>query len=191
MKSTLLNMILSLFGITLVASAGVAVIYETTKEPIAAAQQAAVELSLTNVLPAFDESVKEVIVVDDFNIEIYTASMGGEVVGYAVQSATKQGYSGLITLMVGISPADEVLGVSILSHAETPGLGSKMCDEGNPLIESIGGKSLETTNLTVKKDGGDIDALTGATITSRAYGDAVARAYKALKLVKEKGESNE
>lgn len=184
-------MILSLFGITLVASAGVAVVYEITKEPIAAAQQAAVELSLTEVLPAFDGNTKQSVVVDELPIEVYTATNGGEVVGYAVQTATKQGYSGLITMMVGISPANEVMGVSILSHAETPGLGSKMCDEGNALITSVKGASLESFNLSVKKDGGDVDALTGATISSRAYCDAIARAYAALKLVKEKGESNE
>lgn len=184
MKSTLLNMILSLFGITLVASAGVAVIYETTKEPIAAAQQAAIELSLTNVLPPFDKSEQQELTLDELPIVVYTATKGGEIVGYAVQSATKQGYSGLVTMMVGISPSDEVLGVSILSHAETPGLGSKMCDEGNSLITSIEGKSLSTLNLHVKKDGGDVDALTGATISSRAYCDAVTRAYTALKQVK-------
>ncbi len=180
-------MILSLFGITLVASAGVALVYETTKEPIAVAQQAAIELSLTNVLPTFDETQQQSLTVDDLQLEVYTASKGGKVVGYAVQTATKQGYSGLFTLMVGISPEDKVLGVSVLSHTETPGLGSKMCDEGNSLIESIDGKSLDKIDLRVKKDGGDVDALTGATITSRAYCDAITRAQKALELVKEKG----
>ncbi len=184
MKSTLKNMILSLLGITLITSSGVAVVYEITKDPIAVAQKAAIELSVTEVLPEFDESISEELTLDELPIIVHTAKKGGEVVGYAVQTASKRGYSGLITLMVGISVDDEVLGVSVLSHAETPGLGSKMCDEGNNLISSVKGASLGAMNLHVKKDGGDVDALTGATITSRAYCDALARAYAALKQVK-------
>ncbi len=181
MKSTLLNMVLSLFGITLIASAGVAGVYELTKEPIAAAKSAAVRESLTMVLPEFDNSEMESVVVDELPIDIYTATNGGKVVGYAVQSATKLGYSGLITMMVGIDPDGELLGVSVLSHNETPGLGGNIDNDDNAVIYSIQGKSLEAiADLKVTKDGGDVDALTGATITSRAYLDAVKRAYSAL-----------
>ncbi|MFI3305252.1 MAG: RnfABCDGE type electron transport complex subunit G [Rikenellaceae bacterium] len=194
MKSTLLNMVLSLFGITLIASAGVAGVYELTKEPIAAAKSAAVRESLTMVLPEFDKSEMESVTVDELPIDIYTASMGGEVVGYAVQSATKLGYSGLITMMVGVDPEGELLNVSVLSHNETPGLGGDIDNDNNSLIFSVQGKSLEAIDdLRVTKDGGDVDALTGATITSRAYIDVIKRAYSALSeqaLVK-KGGSNE
>ncbi len=174
-------MILSLFGITLVASAGVAGVHEMTKEPIAEAQRVAVEMSLMAVLPEFDSSEKESLTVDDLPIEVYTATKDGEVVGYAVQSCTKLGYSGLITLMVGVDTEGSLLGVSVLGHNETPGLGAKMVDEGNSLVTGVMGKNLtDIDRLRVRKDGGDVDALTGATITSRAYIDAIKRAYSAL-----------
>ncbi len=189
MKSTLRNMVLSLFGITFIASAGVAAVNEVTKEPIAAARAAAVEQSLKQVLPAFDDSEKWWVSVNDLTIDLYVARMSGEVVGYAVQSKTKQGYAGEITMMVGISPDMRVLDVSVLSHKETPGLGSKMTEDGNSLIKSIKDRSLTSLNLKASKDGGDLDALTGATITTNAYGDAVNRAYEALQVVL-KGEGN-
>lgn len=186
MESTLKNMILSLFGVTFLASTCVALVYMVTKEPIQAAEQAAIELSLTNVLPSFDMSEKSSLMVDDLPIDVYTATKGDKVVGYAVKSSSKSGYSGLITLMVGIDPSSKVLGVSVLSHKETPGLGSKMTEANNSLIKSVKGESLSKIDLRVKKDGGDIDALSGATITSRAYGDAIKRAYTALQTVKER-----
>lgn len=193
MKSSIKNMILSLLGITFVASASVAVIYQLTKDPIAQAKQAAVELSLQEVLPSFDQNTKVSLVVDELPVDIYTATKGGEVVGYAVQCSTKIGYSGLFTLMVGVNPDFEVLGVNVLSHSETPGLGSNMTVADNALISSIRGRSLETLDIRVRKDGGEVDALTGATITSRAYGDAVMRGFKALKdlLINEEGRDNE
>jgi electron transport complex protein RnfG len=82
--------------------------------------------------------------------------------------------------MVGFTPASEVYKIQVLEHSETPGLGSKMTEEGNPLFASFEGKNPEAMQLKVKKDGGEVDALTAATITSRAYIDAVARAYNAL-----------
>lgn len=192
MKSTLVNMILSLLGITLVASTGVALVYGVTEEPIAAAKRAKEELSQKMVLPEFDSSEATEFTIDELPITVYTAKSGDEIVGYAVQSSTKLGYSGFISMMVGISPEMDLLNVSILSHSETPGLGSKMGDEGNAIISSIGGKSLKSLDLRVKKDGGDIDALSGATISSRAYGDAVSRAYRALQQhLAEGGSSNE
>lgn len=185
-------MILSLLGITFVASAGVAVIYEVTKEPIEIAKQAAIELSLSNVLPAFDNNSKESLTIDELPVDIYRATREGELVGYAIQCSTKSGYSGLFTLMVGLSPNFEVLGVNVLSHSETPGLGSNMTVEGNSLISSIKGHSLESIDIRVRKDGGQVDALTGATVTSRAYGDAVMRGFRALKeLLKEEDCNNE
>lgn len=181
MQSTLKNMILSLLGITFVASAAVAIVSSVTAEPIRVAQQAAVDRSLEEVLPPFESNFMESVVVDGLAIDIYTALDGNSnVVGFAVKSQTKKGYSGNITLMVGLTPTFEVIGVSVLSHAETPGLGSKMVDEGNPLITSIERQSLESFDLRVKKDGGEVDALSGATVTSRAYCDAIGRGYGAL-----------
>ena len=163
MKSTLLNMTAVLFGITLVASAGVGAVNMITAEPIAQAEQAAKTAALNGVLPAFDETAAETLTIDEMPITVYTATKGGQLAGYAVESMTKNGFGGAINMMVGFTPDGEVINVNVLKQAETPGLGTKMADADN--------------------DGGDVDALTAATISSRAYVDAINRAWMAYKSV--------
>ena len=188
MKSTLVNMTAVLFGITLVASAGVGAVNMITAEPIAQAEQAAKVEALKVVLPPFDQTAPEALTIDDMPITVYTATKGGQVAGYAVESMTKNGCGGAISMMVGFTPDGEVVNVNVLRQAETPGLGTKMADKENVLLGSIQGKKLETMKLVdgklaVKKDGGDVDALTAATISSRAYVDAINRAWMAYKSV--------
>ena len=190
MKSTLFNMTAVLLGITLVASAGVGVVNMITVEPIAQAKQAATEAALKEVLPEFDETVVGELSIDELPVVVYTATKGGEVAGYAVQTMTKQGFGGIVRLMVGFTPAGEVINVNVLEQSETPGLGTKMCDEGNALIGSVQGKNPADMKLKVKKDGGDVDALTAATISSRAYVDAINRAYAAFAEVSGKGSAD-
>ncbi len=180
MKNTLKNMVLSLFGVTLICSASVAFIQGVTLEPIAQAQLAATNKALSVVLPEFDDSKMQSVEVTGRPVDIYTATKGGDVVGYAVKSRTNKGYSGEIVLMVGISPKGELLDVSVLSHSETPGLGSVITKPDNVVLQSIKGKVLTNQHLKVRKDGGEVDALSGATISSRAYIDAVERAYTAV-----------
>ena len=184
MKSTLSNMTAVLFGITLVASAGVGVVNMITAEPIAAAKEAATIAALNNVLPAFDDSKATELTVDALPIKAYTATSNDEVIGYAIETMTKNGFGGAIRMMVGFLPSGEVYNVNVLEQAETPGLGTKMTEEGNPLIMSFKGKNPAEMNMAVKKDGGDVDALTAATISSRAYVDAMSRAYTALNMVR-------
>ena len=88
----------------------------------------------------------------------------------------------------GFPPGGEVVPVNGLEQTETPGLGTKMADEGNVLLRSVQGQKLEDKKLVdgklaVTKDGGDVDALTAATISSRAYVDAINRAWMAYKSV--------
>ncbi len=181
MKSTLLNMVAVLAGITLVASASVGAVYQITMEPIQQAKIQATTDALMNVLPAFDSNEKSDLTIDEMPIAVYAAKgADGEVVGYAVETMSKSGFSGVIRLMVGFLPSGEIYNVNVLEQKETPGLGTKMCDEGNPLLMSVKGKNPSQMKMSVKKDGGDIDALTAATISSRAYADAVNRAYAAL-----------
>lgn len=179
-------MVAVLLGITLIASAGVGVVNMITVEPIAAAKQTATVSALEGVLPAFDQTTSEELTIDQMPIRVYTATKGGVITGYAVESMTKQGFSGAIRMMVGFSPTGEVLNVNVLEQNETPGLGTKMCGEGNVLLGSIQGRNLEQMQLVggklaVRKDGGDVDALTAATISSRAYVDAINRAWMAYK----------
>ena len=114
-------------------------------------------------------------------ITVYTATKGGQVAGYAVESMTKNGFGGAISMMVGFTPDGEVVNVNVLRQAETPGLGTKMADKENVLLGSIQGKKLETMKLVDGKL--DVDALTAATISSRAYVDAINRAWMAYKSV--------
>lgn len=172
-----------LFGITLLAAVGVGGVHIITNEPIAMAELAAKEQALKCVLPEFENTEATNLDIDNLPIVVYEARKGGQVVGYAVESATKAGFGGMINLMVGFTAEGEVLNINVLKQSETPGLGTKMTLEDNPLIRSIKGRT-PSGELMVKKDGGDVDALTAATISSRAYVDAVNRAFKAYKSVK-------
>ena len=187
MKSTLFNMVMVLFVITLLASAGVGAVHMITEEPIAEARVKATREALKQVLPEFDETEDTALTVENLPVTVHTASEKGRVVGYAVESMTKNGFSGVIRLMAVSythlraheTVLGQILNIRVLEQAETPGLGTKMVDAGNPLEKSFVGRNPAQMKLGVKKDGGDVDALTAATISSRAYVDAVSRAYKA------------
>ena len=183
MKSSLKNMVLVLGTITLISSACVGLVYMITEKPIASAKEQAVNDALAQVLPTYENIESETSESDGLQIKTYTALNAGEVVGYAIESASKSGFGGTIRLMVGFDTKGTILNVNVLEQAETPGLGAKMTEEGNPLLASIQGKEAPKVKLTVKKDGGDVDALTAATISSRAYAEAVARAYSVFKVV--------
>ena len=179
MKSTLFNMVAVLFSITLIASAGVGAVNMITADAIAEAKAIATKQAIANVLPEFDSSEQSEQTIDDMPIKVYTATKGDDVVGYAVESMTKDGFGGVIRMMVGFTVDGKINNVNVLEQAETPGLGTKMCDEGNALLSSIQGRNSWEVEFKVKKDGGELDALTAATISSRAYYNAVARAYQA------------
>ena len=188
MKSTLVNMVAVLFTITLVASAGVGYVNMITVGPIAEAKAAATQSALRAVLPSFDRTETTELTLDELPVAVHTARSGEAVVGYAVETASKNGFSGMIRMVVGFDATGRVLNVNVLEQNETPGLGTKMADEGNVLLASVKGRKLESKKLVdgklaVTKDGGDVDALTAATISSRAYVDAINRAWMAYKSV--------
>ena len=182
MKSSLKNMVLVLFCITFISAACVGLVNMITIDPIAKAKEAAEKAALAQVLPEFDAVETSEHTADELPIVAYKATKGDDVVGYAIKSATKSGFSGMVKIMVGFDTKGTILNVNVLEHNETPGLGAKMTEEGNPLLASMQGKEASKMNLTVKKDGGDVDALTAATISSRAYTEAVARAYAVFKV---------
>ena len=182
MESSLKNMVLVLFTITLLSSAAVGGVYTITKEPIAQAKVAAVNNALKQVLPEYDATTSQTIEVNDMAVEAYTATVADKAVGYAIKSSSKNGFGGAIRLMVGFGADGKILNVNVLQQAETPGLGTKMTEEGNVLLGSIQNKNSWEVDFKVKKDGGELDALTAATISSRAYYEAVARAYEAYKV---------
>ena len=182
MKSSLKNMVLVLFTITLLSSAAVGGVYMLTEEPIAQAKVAAVNNALKQVLPEYEATTSQDIEVNALPVKVHTATVADKAVGYAVESTSKNGFGGAVSLMVGFDAEGTILNINVLEQKETPGLGTKMTDEGNALLASLKGKDAAQVKMTVKKDGGDIDALTAATISSRAYAEAVAIAYEAYKV---------
>lgn len=180
MKSTLINMIVVLGLITLIAAAAVAGVYQLTKEPIAAAKQAKTNAAIADVMPGFDnDPTTEAITqtIEGKSVKIYPAKQGDALLGYAIETFTKQGFGGEIKLMVGILADGTIKSISVLEQKETPGLGDKISKDKSNFSLQFDGKTPETFKISVKKDGGDVDAITASTISSRAFCDAVNRAF--------------
>lgn len=188
MKSTLKNMVIVLFSITAISALLVALVNDMTKDAIALSQQQTKNLAKFIVLDTTAEEARverdTTIKIGDFAITASTVVRHSDnsVIGYAVEapSITKNGYADRITLMVGfIEQEGEAIinGVEVLSQKETPGLGANMTKEDNSLIRSIAKKNPASLKFSVSKEGGSFDALTGSTISSRAYANAVETAY--------------
>ena len=178
-KSTFGNMVLVLAGVCLVCSALLGTVYAVTKAPIEASELQKVNAAIAAVTPEFDNVPSEAVCKVDGG-EIYTATRSGEPVGYAIKVSVG-GFGGPLQLMVGFAPDGTVINTSVISHAETPGLGAKIVDENCAPREQVKGKNPATANLTVSKDGGEIDAITASTITSRAFLKGVNAAYDVFK----------
>lgn len=179
-ESTFLNMTLTLFVITIVAGVSLGFINDITKGPKAEAKLARKTSALKNVLPEFNNNpVQEVsLIKSDLakdSIEIYPAFLDEVQAGTAVVGSSEKGFSGLVKIMVGFHPDGTINNIAVLEQKETPGLGTKMKDE--KFIRQFREKNPSSFNLKVKKDQGDVDALTGATITTRAFGEATQMAY--------------
>ncbi len=184
MKSNLINMVLSLGVITIVAAAALAGVYSITEQPIAQAKAQKQKDAIGLVLPGvqYDNNPAEEaaeVTVDGETVKLFPAMAGGKLAGAAVESHDNNGFSGLITVMYGFDAEGNITGYAVMQHAETPGLGSKMgewfCDPAHTIV----GMNAANNNLTVSKDGGDVDAITAATISSRAFLRALTLANQA------------
>lgn len=184
LESSFKNMLLVLSGITLFSALILGSMYTLTKAPIEASKKAKQENAIKMVLPPFEkiadaESV-EVEGVGMFNV--YKAyGKNDKFVGAAVESYSKNGFSGDIRVMVGFDVDGNIVDYSVLEQKETPGLGTKMVEwfKTNKAKQNIKGLNPAKINMTVSKDGGEVDAITAATISSRAFLEAVRVAYKA------------
>lgn len=177
MKSSITNMIVVLLVICAIAATSLSLIYEMTAEPIQAAKQQKILKAIAAVSPKFDNNPSEQkheILHDKNKVVIYPATLGGEPQGYSVQSYSNLGYNGNIQLMVGFDLNLTINKVDVVYQAETPGLGTKMTAPN--FLKQFEGKNLKDQQVQVNKDGGEIDAITAATISSRAFCDAVNRA---------------
>lgn len=182
-ESNFKNMLLSLVVITLVASALLGLVFNSTSEPIANAQLAKVNNAIKEVLPAFDNQPVETmqtVEVDGGELTIYRATQNDSLVGTAIKTFTKNGFGGMFELMVGFLPDGTINKIAVISHKETPGLGDKINPSKSNFSVQFEGKNPASFKLNVKKDNGDVDAITASTISSRAYCDAVQRAYDVL-----------
>lgn len=181
-ESSFVNMVITLFVITLTASTALGFVYKFTKAPIAVAKQDKKMKAINEVLPEFNNLPnKEVykIAIDNDTLYFYPAREDNKLVGTAIETFTNKGFSGNIKLMVGILPNGSINDIVVLEHKETPGLGDKMSKGKSDFSLQFQGINPENFDLSVKNDGGDIDAITASTISSRAYCDAVKRAYNA------------
>jgi len=181
--STLPNMVLTLLVITAVSGSSLGFVYQLTKEPIAAARLKKQQEAIKEVVPGFDNDpgseMYELTSAENFVLKVFPAKKEGQLIGVAIESITNKGFSGEIKVMVGMKPDGTIINYKVLEHKETPGLGTKMADwfktdKGN---QSILEKNPGKNKLTVVKDGGEVDAITAATISSRAFLNAIEVAY--------------
>ncbi|WP_372754313.1 RnfABCDGE type electron transport complex subunit G [Mariniflexile sp.] len=182
-ESTFINMVVSLLLITLISGLTLGFVNDLTLEPKAKAKLEKKVNALKLVLPTFDNNpvedmklVKSETASD--SVEIYPAYSKNEFVGAAVIGSTNKGFSGLVKIMIGFKPTGEIENVVVLEQKETPGLGTKMAEP--KFLQQFKNINIASYNLKVKKDGGDVDALTGATISTRAFCDATQMAYDAF-----------
>ena len=180
LRSTWYNMACVLTGISLVAGVALASVNKMTTDTIQELNEKREQAAIAQVLGGGKVKVEKVdtIAINDNNFIVMNAGKKG----VAVKAVDPQNasFGGGLTIMVGISSAGKVLGYSVLETHETPGLGAKAAQwfqkgEKGDII----GRNLKEKELVVSKDGGDVDAITASTITSRAFLRAVNAAYKA------------
>ena len=182
-ESTLINMLIALLVITAVSGGVLGLVYGMTKDAIAEVDQKKNEAAIQAVLPLEGEITykADTMTFTDEGVEMtfpcnlaYDAN--GNFQGAAVKTS-EGGFGGKIDMMVGFLADGTIKGTDVLSHSETPGLGANMTGK---FKDQFVDKNPADFKLTVSKDGGDVDAITAATITSRAFSKAVDKAYKAF-----------
>ena len=182
-ESTLINMLVALFVITAVSGGLLGLVYGMTKDTIAEVDKKKNEAAIQAVLPLEGEITYQadtLTYTEDGNTMTFPCNLAydanGNFQGAAVKTS-EGGFGGKIDMMVGFLADGTIKGTSVLSHAETPGLGANMTGE---FKDQFVDKNPADFKLTVSKDGGDVDAITAATITSRAFSKAVDKAYQAF-----------
>lgn len=183
-ESTFLNMVVTLLIIAGVASLALGGVYNLTKEPIRLAKKAKAEAAIKAVIPEFDSLniYKVMPATGKDSLTINQGFMNGQLVGTAIGTYSNKGYDpAQIQIMVGFLPNGDIDNTAVVQHKETPGLGTKMSDP--KFKDQFMGKNPATFKMEVTKDGGEVDAITAATITSRAFCDAVQRAYNSYEKI--------
>ncbi|MFH2052194.1 MAG: RnfABCDGE type electron transport complex subunit G [bacterium] len=170
------NLALRLGLICAVAALALTQVDAFTREPIALAEARAQREAVAAVLPPFTELVADTLRPGEADQALYFTGMGPDgPVGTALVTASGLGYSGLIELMLGLDAKGNVNGVRVLRHAETPGLGANYA--APELLDRFYKGRPGGGEWKVTKDGGPVDAVTGATVTGRAICDAIDRGW--------------
>ncbi|MCD6112219.1 MAG: RnfABCDGE type electron transport complex subunit G [Bacteroidales bacterium] len=179
-ESNFKNMVLTLLIICGVAALALGAIYNLTKKPIEKSKLLKQELAIKNVVPEFEIIKTFKYKPDDGedSLIINNTYKNSNYVGTAIETYTDKGFGGRVKLMVGFLPNGCIYNIEVLELKETPGLGTKMTEE--KFKGQFKNKNPKNFKLIVKKDNGDVDAITAATISSRAFCDAVQRAYNAF-----------
>ena len=178
LESSFKNMVLSLVIISMVAAGALAGVYILTLENINAQKKAKQQEAILAVLPEGAE-IDEIEEID--GLTVYNAMKDGEYVGAAVQTEAN-GFGGPQKIMVGFDAEGKIINYVVLEHQETPGLGDHIVEwfkAADKPGQNILGRQA-TGQFIVSKDGGDVDAITAATISSRAFLSAINKAYAAL-----------
>jgi electron transport complex protein RnfG len=204
----ILKLSLSLGLVCLLAATILSVADKLTEEPRKEIRSRMQQKALKSVLPDFDNNPLKnptVITIGKIKCTFYPATQNGQLIGYAAKTYTNQGYGGRLSIMTGIKPDGTIIRTLVTKHTETPGLGTQVTDRkqqrsiwpsdtgekkenpvppNNYLDQYNGLNALDRKKFQVKKDGGKIQAVTGATISSRAVADAqttIAKAFTKLK----------
>ena len=189
LESSLLNMVLVLTGVAVVMGGILAYVNHLTEGPIAQQKEKALADGIKSVMGVDDitvsktDTVRQNVGGKDLTFILYqTQDAQKKDLGAAVESTTG-GFGGNLKVLVGFDPDGKILGYTLLEHAETPGLGAKADKwfQKGEKGDIIGKNPIEP--LTVSKDGGQVDAITASTITSRAFLLAVNNAYNAYKTI--------
>ena len=177
MQSTLPNMVAVLTVATMIAGFLLGYVYQTTAEARERAANDKLIGAINGVVSGFDNdpvAERRTVAVGEQTVTVYPATRGGELIGCAVESSSENGFSGEVKIVTGFDRQGNIQGYAVTSHAETPGLGARMGEwfrgEGS---RTVIGRNPAAEALKVSKDGGDIDGITAATITSRAFLEAV------------------
>ena len=176
-ESTLKNMLVALLVITAVSGGILGLVYGVTKDAINEVSIKKNAAAIAEVLGTDENTVLDTVTLDGMLYNV-ARDAEGNFLGAAIKS-TSNGFGGKIELMVGILADGTIKKVSVLSQSETPGLGANMT---TPKFKNqFDEKHPDSFNLKVTKDGGDVDAITAATISSRAFTLAVKNACDSFK----------
>lgn len=195
MKKSMSQNGLILAAFAVITTGLIALTYSGTEEAIKQQQQQQLLSTLNAVIApgTYNNDIQhDCTIVTDTQLlgsaepkRIYRATLDGDIVAVAIESTAPDGYSGKIQLVVGINKDAQLTAVRVLEHKETPGLGDKIDLRISDWILGFNGKKLTDSNASlwaVKKDGGQFDQFTGATITPRAVVNAVKRTINYYKL---------